>query len=51
MMKRMMVIQNQREVKVKSHPVPKKAVRAKIKISNHRITLRKNDNFIRLINI
>jgi hypothetical protein len=43
MMKRMTVIPNQKKVKVKSHPVPKKAVRAKIRICSLRIILRKND--------
>lgn len=48
MMKRMMVIPNLRKAKVKSHPVLKRAVKAKIKISSHRITLRKNDNYYKI---
>lgn len=41
-----MVIQNQKEAKVKNHPVPKRVVRAKIRISNHKIILKNSDSLI-----
>ena len=43
MMKRMTVIPNQKEVRVKNHLAPKRAVKVKIRINSLRIILRKND--------